>query len=99
MAEKLPPVFTNKRVVLFGEIIVDEHSKCVFEPFMNRGHNTFGWDARPADLDGHNYIYVAPDTWSQDDDNPRFYLYVGPYGDPAKDRRLGPYNLKGDEVK
>ena len=85
--------FKNPRVVLFGEICVDEDSKCVFEPWMNTEENVYGWDARPADITGRQYIYIAPDTRSHGEE-PRFYLYIGPHGDPAKDRRLGPYTLK-----
>lgn len=86
------PIFRNPRVIIFGEIVVDEGSKCVFTPWMSREHNVFGWDASPADIEGKHYIYVAPDTSSEGE--PQFFLYVGPYGDPKKDRRLGPYVLK-----
>lgn len=96
--KELPDGFKNPRIVLFGEIIVDEHSKCVFEPWMDRDHNVFGWNAQPQDIEGRHYIYVAPDTWSHSEE-PRFYLYIGPHGDPSKDRRLGPYNLEGGDVE
>lgn len=86
------PVFKNPRIVLFGEITVDEASKCVFEPWMNRDFNVFGWDARPARLEGKQFIYIAPDENSGSGE-PRFYLYIGPHGDPRLDRRLGPYHL------
>lgn len=82
----------NTRVVIFGEIVVDEASKCVFEPWMNPDSNVYGWDARPADITGRQFIYIAPDIDSKSA-NPRFYLYIGPTGDPKRDRRLGPYQL------
>jgi hypothetical protein len=88
------PIFKNKQVVIFGEIQVDEGSHCVFRPWLQDGREHFGWEAsihggRPT------FIYIAPILDNPPDSEPTFYLFIGPHGDPDKDYRLGPYDLKG----
>lgn len=87
------PIFRNPKVIIFGEISVDEGTKCVYIPWVNRASNVFGWSAEPAVLQAKQYLYISPDLHAPGE-TPRFYLYIGPHGDPAKDRRLGPYFLE-----
>lgn len=88
-----PPIFRNPKVIVFGEIVVDEGSKCVFRPWMDDAREHVGWE---ASLNGTTYIYVVPTEDNPPGHEPTFSLYVGPHGDPKKDRRLGPYDMRGD---
>lgn len=85
------PIFKNQQVVVFGEIQVDEGTKCVFKPWMDEGRTQIGWEA--SELTRTTYIYIAPILDSEG--TATFYLYIGPHGDPSKDRRLGPYDMEG----